>query len=116
MIFAVDDNMDAYSFSPGDGFDSTLTAGRLTLRCFWACVETQAEMSIINIISFFIMVILFHKHKINCTNNEQKSKNVVPVQVLALEEDVGYNGKHDQTDAFLNHLELYEGEWASIAI
>lgn len=62
------------------------------------------------------MVILFHKHKINCTNNEQKSKNVVPVQVLAWEEDVGYNGKHDQTDAFLNHLELYEGEWASIAI
>ena len=57
---------------------------------------------------------LFHKYKIDGTNNQQKCQDVVPMQVGALEHDVGYDGKDGQRDALLYDLQLYEVEWASV--
>ena len=39
---------------------------------------------------------------------------MVPMQALALEEDVGDDGEDDEWHAFLYHLELYQGEGTTV--
>ena len=41
---------------------------------------------------------------------------MVPIEMLALEHDVGQDGEHDDADAFLQHFELHQIEWASVAV
>ena len=59
---------------------------------------------------------LFHKYKVHGTDNQKKGQYVVPMQILALEEYVGYHCKNAQTDAFLQYLELHKVERTAIAI
>ena len=59
---------------------------------------------------------LFHEYQIYGTNDEEEGQQVIPMQILALEHDIGYHGKHSKTDAFLQHLELYQVERPAIAI
>ena len=57
---------------------------------------------------------LLHKHEIYGTNNEEESQHMIPVNVLSLKHDIGYNGEDHQADALLDNLELYQTEWSSI--
>jgi hypothetical protein len=53
---------------------------------------------------------LFHKHQIDGANNEEKGQDVVPMQVRALEHDVGNDAEYCQRYALLNDLQLDEIE------
>lgn len=64
----------------------------------------------------FARPFLFHKYKIYRTDDEEKGENVIPMQTLPLEENVGYDGEHAEADAFLNHFELYQVERASVSL
>ena len=57
---------------------------------------------------------LFHKHQIDGADDKQECKNVVPVQMGALEHDVGNDAEHGQRDTFLNDLQLDEVERSAI--
>jgi len=57
---------------------------------------------------------LFHKHQVDGADDKQECKNVVPVQMGALEHDVGDDAKHGQRDALLNNLQLDEVERSAI--
>lgn len=57
---------------------------------------------------------LFHKHQIDSADDEQEGQDVVPMQALALEHDVGNDAEHSQRDTFLNHLELNKIERSAI--
>ncbi len=41
---------------------------------------------------------------------------MVPMQVLTLEQDIGYHGEYAQTDTFLYHLQLHKVERTAIAL
>lgn len=41
---------------------------------------------------------------------------MVPVQILTLEQDVGYHGEHSQADALLYHLQLHQVEGTAVAL
>ena len=43
-----------------------------------------------------IDMILFHEDQIHSTDNEEKGEDVIPVKMVALEEDVSNDGKHSQ--------------------
>ena len=58
---------------------------------------------------------LFHKYQVDGTDDEQESQEVVPVEVLVLEHDVGYDCEDSQRDTFLYDLELYEVKGSSVA-
>ena len=47
---------------------------------------------------------LLHEHQIDGTNDEQKGQNVIPMQMVTLEHDVGDDGKDCQRDALLHYL------------
>ena len=51
---------------------------------------------------------LFHEHQIDGTNDEEEGQNMVPMQMSALEHDVGNNTEYSQRDALLNDLQLDE--------
>ena len=55
-----------------------------------------------------------HKYQINGTDDKEECQNVVPVQVGALEHDVGNDAEYGQRDTFLDDLQLYEVEGATI--
>ena len=57
---------------------------------------------------------LFHEHQIDGTYNEHESQDMVPVQVGALEHDVGYHAENGQRDTLLNHLQLNQVEGTAI--
>ena len=59
---------------------------------------------------------LFHEYQIYGADDEQKGQYVVPVQVLTLEENVGYHGKDSQTDALLYHFQLHQVEGTAVAL
>ena len=59
---------------------------------------------------------LFHKDEIDGADNEEEGEQVVPVQILTLEHDVGNHGKNTKTDALLDDLQLHEIERATITI
>lgn len=53
---------------------------------------------------------LFHEYEVDGGHEADKRRDVVPVERLPLEKDVGDDGKHDQRHALLHHLELHERE------
>ena len=57
---------------------------------------------------------LFHKHQVDGADDKQEGKDVVPVQMRALEHDVGNDAEHCQRDAFLYDLQLDEVERTAI--
>ena len=44
---------------------------------------------------------LFHEYEIDGGDDAKEGSKVIPMQALALEHHVGYDGKHKQGDAFL---------------
>lgn len=60
------------------------------------------------------MPTLFHKHEIDGGDETDKCGEVIPVQALSLEEDVGDDGKDDERYALLYHLELNQGEGTAV--
>lgn len=58
---------------------------------------------------------LFHKDEIDCGYQADEGCEMVPLQMLALEEQVGDDGKDDQRHHLLDHFELDERERASCA-
>lgn len=59
---------------------------------------------------------LFHEDEIDGADNEEEGEQVVPVQILTLEHDVGNHGKNTETDALLDDLQLHEIERATVTI
>jgi len=59
--------------------------------------------------------ILLHEHEEYGQNKADKGGQVVPVERLALEQDGGEHGKHNQGDDFLYDLELHQREGAAVA-
>ena len=59
---------------------------------------------------------LFHENQIDGTDDEEERQDVVPVQVGALEQDVGDDGEDTQRDALLDDLQLYQIEGSAIAL
>ena len=64
--------------------------------------------------SFFQSHLLIHKYQINGTDDKEECQDVVPVQVGALEHDVGNDAEYGQRDALLDDLQLNEVEGAAI--
>ena len=60
------------------------------------------------------MPTLFHKHEIDGGDETDECGEVIPVQALSLEEDVGDDGEDDERHALLNHLELNQVEGTAI--
>jgi len=58
---------------------------------------------------------LFHEHQVDSTDDKEESQEVVPVEVLVLEHDVGDDSEDSQRDTLLYDLELYEVEGATVA-
>lgn len=59
---------------------------------------------------------LFHKDEIDCGYQADEGCEVVPLQMLALEKQVGDDGKDDKRHHLLDHFELDERERASCAL
>ena len=59
-------------------------------------------------------VSLFHENEINGGYQTEECREVIPVQALSLEEDVGDDGEYDERHAFLYHLELDQGEGTAV--
>ena len=57
---------------------------------------------------------MIHKHQIDGADDKEEGQDVVPMQVSALEHDVGNDAEHSQRDALLNDLQLNEVEGTSI--
>ena len=57
---------------------------------------------------------LFHEHQIDGADDEEECQDVVPVQMCALEHDVGNDAEYGQRDTFLNDLQLDKVEGTSI--
>ena len=57
-----------------------------------------------------------HKHKVDGGDEAAEGGEMVPVQALALEEDVGDDGEDDERHALLYHFELHEGEGAAVGL
>ena len=57
---------------------------------------------------------LFHENEINGGYQAEEGCEVIPVQALSLEENVGDDGEYDERHAFLYHLELDQGEGTAI--
>jgi hypothetical protein len=55
-----------------------------------------------------------HKYQINGTDNQQESQDVVPMQMGALEHDVGNDAEYCQRYTLLYHLQLYEVKGTTI--
>ena len=60
--------------------------------------------------------VLFHENQIYSTDDEKECQYMVPMEVLPLKQNVGNNGKHTQTDTFLNYLELHQIKGTAIAV
>ena len=60
------------------------------------------------------MPTLFHKHEIDGGDETDECGEVIPVQALSLEEDVGDDGEDDERYALLYHLELNQGEGTAV--
>ena len=58
---------------------------------------------------------LLHENKVDGSDKTAEGCQVVPVQPLPLEQDVGDDSEDDERHALLNHLELYERERSSVA-
>ena len=58
---------------------------------------------------------LLHKHEIDRADDQEEGEDVIPMQILALKEDIGDDGKYTETDALLDDLELNEIERTTIA-
>ena len=57
---------------------------------------------------------LLHEHQIDGTDDEEEGQNVVPMQVRALEHDVGNDTEHGQRNALLDDLQLNQVERSAI--
>ena len=57
---------------------------------------------------------LFHENQIDGTDDKEEGQNVVPVQVGALEQDGGNDGKDSQRDTLLDDLQLNQIEGSSV--
>ena len=57
---------------------------------------------------------LFHEHQIDGADNEEERQDMVPMQVCALEHDVGNDAEHGQRDTLLYDLQLNEVERSAI--
>ena len=57
---------------------------------------------------------LLHKHQVDGADDEEEGQDVVPVQVCALEHDVGDDAEHGQRYALLYDLQLNEVEGTAI--
>ncbi len=57
---------------------------------------------------------LFHEYQIDGTDDKEECQNVVPVQVGALEQDVGNNSKDGQRYALLDNFQLNQVEGTSV--
>ena len=57
---------------------------------------------------------LFHKHQVDGADDKQEGKDVVPVQMRALEHDVGNDAEYCQRYALLNDLQLDEIERSAV--
>ena len=61
---------------------------------------------------FFFLSI--HENQIDGANDQQEGQQVIPMEILVLEHDIGDDAKYGQRYRFLYHLELYEGERTAI--
>ena len=59
--------------------------------------------------------LLFHKHKIDGGDKADEGGEVVPPEGLATKHQSGQDGKDDERNDFLHHLELDERERSAIA-
>ena len=64
--------------------------------------------------SFLERHLLLHKHQIDGTDNQEECQDVIPMQMGALEHDVGYDAENGQRDALLNDLQLDEIERTAV--
>ena len=63
---------------------------------------------------YFIQFILLHEDEIDGSDEADECRSVVPMQALALEEQVGDDGEDDERHALLNPLELHQCEWTAV--
>ncbi len=59
---------------------------------------------------------LLHKHQIHCHYKAGEGRDMIPTEALALKHHVGNNGKDNEADDFLDHLELHQTEGSSILV
>ena len=57
---------------------------------------------------------LFHEYEIDGSDKAEEGCEVIPMQALSLEEDVGDDSEDDERYTFLYHLELNQVEGAAI--
>ena len=57
---------------------------------------------------------MIHKHQIDGADDKEEGQDVVPMQVSALEHDVGNDAEHSQRDALLDDLQLDKVEGTSV--
>ena len=57
---------------------------------------------------------LLHKDEVDGGNEADEGCQMIPMQTLALEEDIGNDGEDDKGNTFLYHLELNQREWSAI--
>lgn len=57
---------------------------------------------------------LLYKYEIDCCDEADESRQMVPMQTLSLEKNIGDEGEDDERYAFLYHFELYQGEGTTI--
>ena len=55
-----------------------------------------------------------HEHQIDGADDEQERQDVIPVEVVALEHDIGHDSEHSQRDALLYDLQLHQVEGSTI--
>lgn len=62
----------------------------------------------------FSPLYLLHEDEVDGGNEADESSQMIPMQTLALEEDIGNDGEDDEGNTFLYHLELNQREWSAI--
>ena len=55
------------------------------------------------------------EHEIHRQYQADHRCQMIPMQLLSLEEDIGHNAEDDQGDDFLDYLELHEREGTAVA-
>jgi len=65
-------------------------------------------------IIILVLIILFHEYEVHGGYQADEGCEVIPVQALSLEEDVGDDGEDDERHALLYHLQLYQGEGTAV--
>ena len=56
----------------------------------------------------------FHEDEVDGGDEAEGGGSVVPMELLVLEDEVGYDGEDHQRDALLDDLELHEVEGTTI--